>query len=403
MQGIKMSPCHFGHSVTLMLHKARPRFHPLRSWSSLLPALMLLVLGGCAYAPGLHMKSAQDLRSTSATAPDTTVPDTDAASASDQQLIRITPELIRQLQASPQASAAQQVKHLLGSPKPYAIGPGDVLNIIVWGHPDVNLPPATTVNSDVGGYTVNNEGFVQFPFVGLIKLSGLTEAQARKTLTTQLAKYLKDPQLTLRIQAYRSSRVYLDGEVRTPGLQAINDIPMTLPEALARAGGLTPQADRSAVAVTRQGVTTVVNLERLTAEGINPNRILLVNGDMVRVLSREDAKVFVMGEVLKPSATPLRYGRLSLNEALGENGGVNPTSGDPKQIYVVRSQNGQNPQIFHLDASSPTAYALAEGFALKARDVVYVDPAPLVRWNRVISLILPSAQVVNSGANSLRQ
>ena len=43
------------------------------------------------------------------------------------------------------------------------------------------------------------------------------------------------------------------------------------------------------------------------------------------------------------------------------------------------------------------AYALAEGFELKARDVVYVDPVPLVRWNRVISLILPSAQVVNVG------
>lgn len=400
-----MLPCYIELSVNLMLHNACSRSQPLRPWLSMLSVSMLLVLGGCAWAPGMYMAKAHE---TEAHRTGTTSTQAAGGSSADNQaakpnLIRITPELIRQLQAGADTSTSQQVKHLLGTPKPYTIGAGDVLNIVVWGHPDVNLPPSTLANSDVGGYTVNNEGFVQFPFVGLIKLSGLTEAQARKALTTQLAKYLKDPQLTLRVQAYRSSRVYLDGEVRTPGLQPINDIPMTLPEALARAGGLTPLADRSAVAVTRQGVTTLVDLERLTAEGVNPNRILLVNGDMVRVLSREDSKVFVMGEVIKPSATLLRHGQLSLNEALGENGGVNPNSGDAKQIYVVRSQNGQNPQIFHLDASTPTAYALAEGFALRARDVVYVDPAPLVRWNRVISLILPSAQVVNSGASTLRQ
>jgi len=67
---------------------------------------------------------------------------------------------------------------------------------------------------------------------------------------------------------------------------------------------------------------------------------------------------------------------------------------------VVRAAGAAaTPEIFHLDASAPVAYALAEGFELRARDVVYVDPVPLVRWNRVISLILPSAQVVNMANN----
>jgi polysaccharide export outer membrane protein len=48
------------------------------------------------------------------------------------------------------------------------------------------------------------------------------------------------------------------------------------------------------------------------------------------------------------------------------------------------------------------AYALAEGFELQARDVVYVDPVPLVRWNRVISLILPSAQAVTTTSTTAR-
>ncbi len=86
---------------------------------------------------------------------------------------------------------------------------------------------------------------------------------------------------------------------------------------------------------------------------------------------------------------------------LGDAGGLNQATGDPRQIYVVRAANTENPEIFHLDAQSPAAFALAEGFELQARDVVYVDPVPLVRWNRVISLILPSAQAVNTTRDAL--
>ena len=143
----------------------------------------------------------------------------------------------------------------------------------------------------------------------------------------------------------------------------------------------------------------MVDLPRLTALGVNPTDIILAAGDLVRVLSREDAKVYVMGEVTRPVAQPLRNGRLTLNQALGEAGGVSTTTGNPQQIYVVRAGAAGTPEIFHLDASAPVAYALAEGFELKARDVVYVDPVPLVRWNRVISLVLPSAQVVNVANN----
>jgi hypothetical protein len=93
-------------------------------------------------------------------------------------------------------------------------------------------------------------------------------------------------------------------------------------------------------------------------------------------------------------AGPERHRVAHEAEALGDAGGINPTSGDPRQVYVIRNGAAGNPQIFHLDARTAVAYALAEGFELKARDVVFVDPVPLVSWNRVISLILPSASAV---------
>jgi polysaccharide export outer membrane protein len=323
-------------------------------------------------------------------------------------LIAITPELLRQQRAGRASAIDPAVKQLFDVPRPYLIGPGDVLNIVVWDHPELAIAPAGSLATDASslssvgnGYNVSPQGLVQFPYVGTLKLSGMTEYDARELLIKRLAKFIKDPQVTVRIQSYRSGRVYIDGEVRSPGLQAVNDIPMTLPEALGRAGGFTPAADRSAIAITRNGTTTTVSLPQLTERGINPSAILLGSGDLVRVLAREEAKVFVLGEVLRPNTQTLRNGRLTLNEALGESGGVNPVSGDPRQIFVIRAGNTTPPEVYHLDARSPTAYALAEGFELQARDVVYVDPVPVVRWNRVISLILPSAQAVSTTRGAL--
>lgn len=389
-------------------------------------ALVVVWLGGCALAPGLSIgKGVQD---TSQSATSQASASQDGQATPEQTpppgaLLAITPELIRQQRDLRKAELGADVKSLFAEPKAYGIGPGDVINIVVWNHPELVLAPAgATLTAEASGlasvgngYNVNPEGLIQFPLLGTFKIAGLTENKAREELTRRLSKFIKDPQITLRVQAYRAGRVYVDGEVRIPGLQAINDIPMTLPEAISRAGGLTPTADRATVAVTRKGATTVINMPQLVTLGINPSRIMLAAGDLVRVGNRDDSKIYVMGEVTKPMALPLRNGRLTLNEALGESGGVNATSGDPRQIYVVRSRSGDSatvadtsgtatpitpitpttPEIYHLDASSPAAYALAEGFELKSRDVVFVDPVPLVLWNRVVSLILPSAQVAN--------
>src|SRR3546814_12101469 len=95
----------------------------------------------------------------------------------------------------------------------------------------------STSQADVGnGYNVNPDGTIQFPFIGPIKLAGLTENEARELLTRRLSKYVQDPQITVRIQAYRNGRIYVAGEVRTPGLHTLDDIPMNRPQPINRAG-----------------------------------------------------------------------------------------------------------------------------------------------------------------------
>ena len=364
----------------------------------------LLLLAGCAAAPGISFDEALSAQSSPAAAAGTSKDASGSDAPPPGALQSITPDLIRQQRAGRATDVGDEVKRLFGTSSQYRVGPGDILNIVVWDHPALALAPAGSITTDAtsgspvsNGYNVSQDGLIQFPYVGSFKAGGLTEYEVRDRLSTRLAKYLTDPKLTVRVQSFRNGRVYVDGSVRTPGLQAVNDIPMTLPEVINRAGGFAADADRSMVAVSRNGRTTVVNMQQLIALGVNPNKILLGAGDMVRVFSQDDSKVYVLGEVPRPAGQVMRNGRLSLNQALGEAGGVSTTSGNPRQIYVVRAKVDGTPEVYHLDASTPVSYALAEGFELRPRDVVYVDPVPLVRWSRVINLILPSAQVVGVG------
>jgi len=318
----------------------------------------------------------------------------------------ITPDLLRQqFDARPRTISAS-VTALFGKPSPYQIGPGDVLNIMVWDHPELSLPQAnvTTIGIDfagsasvASGYSVDSNGMIQFAYAGAVKLGGLTEMQARDMLINSVGKFIRNPQITLRVQTYRSRYVYMDGEVRNPGTLIITDVPMTLPEALYRAGGLTELGDRAAIGVIRGGKEVIVDIPDLIARGINPSNILLTSDDMIRVYAREDSKVFVLGDVSRPTTLFLRNGELSLNEALGDAGGVNPSTGAAQHVYVVRNAGPDKYQIFHLDVRNPTSLALADNFELKAKDVVFVDAAAVVRWNRVISMLVPAAEAAYFG------
>jgi polysaccharide export outer membrane protein len=323
----------------------------------------------------------------------------------------ITPTLVQAQQRARPRDVPPEVRRLFGTPQPYTIGPSDVISIVVYDHPEL-LPNAGAVISQQAdptgissapGFIVGADGQISFPFIGRIKVEGLTEIEASDSVQQRLSRFIKDPQVSVRINSFRSRRAYVDGEVRLPGTQIFTDVPMTLLEAINRAGGITANGDRSFVTLTRNNETTVINLMRLQELGTNPNQILLQSGDLVTVRSRDESKVFVMGEISRPSALPMRNGQLSLSEALGEAGGPSLTTANTSQIYVIRnSQQASSPAVFHLNASNPTALALAETFALRPRDVVYIDPVPLVNWNRVVSLILPSASAINQTSSALR-
>ncbi len=357
--------------------------------------LLASVLSACtAMAPGIQFGKAP------------TKPVADAGDEQPKTEIRaITPKLVREERALREQQVTENISALMRPAKPYTIEPGDVLQIVVWDHPELSasMLPAAPMGAAGGagaaaspmaqaqsGFEIDQTGVLEFPYAGKLFVAGLTPEQAHAQLTAKLARYLRNPKVSLRMLSYRSKRVYLDGEVKFPGVQAINDIPMTLTEALNRAGGVLPTGDQSRIAISRDGKTYSINLPLLVQRGVNPSAIMLASGDVVRVLSREESKIFVSGEVTAPRALIMRNGRLTLNEALGEAGGISPVSGDARQVYVVR-RNSSESLVYQLDANAPDALAVAEGFELNPKDVVYVAATPLTNWNRTISALIPGA------------
>ncbi len=169
---------------------------------------------------------------------------------------------------------------------------------------------------------------------------------------------------------------------------------MTLVEAINRAGGITTEADHGNVLLTRGGQTWRVDLQALYEDGDVSQNVELQPGDIVNVPDRQLNKIFVLGEVREPGSFVMNKRRTTLAEALSEAGFVNQITSDPSWIYVMRSDNGTS-ELFHLNAGSPDALLLAEGFPLRPRDIVYVDVAAVARWNRVVSNILPTSQMLN--------
>lgn len=282
---------------------------------------------------------------------------------------------------------------------PYRIGPQDVLLVTVWDHPEITLPLGQFRQDAASGIVVDESGQMYFPHVGSFKVAGMTTSQVRDALTTKLTKVLQNPQIDVKILAYRSQKVYVGGEVKNPAVYNITDVPFTLAEAINRAGGFLATADDSRLLLTRGDHVWRLNFQALLASGNRIGQILLKDGDSLQVPSSMENPVYMMGELTRPGTIPLIHGNLSLAQAISETGGIAGASADARSIYVIRQAGAANAvDVYHLDSRNPTAMVLADRFPLRPRDIVYVDAGTLVRFSRVMGLLVPTVTAVTSTA-----
>jgi polysaccharide export outer membrane protein len=278
----------------------------------------------------------------------------------------------------------------------YKLGLYDVLTVAVWEHPELSMPLGQYRSDVATGQMVDETGSIFYPYIGSLPAHGLTANELRQRLVLALSKILNNPQLDVKITGFRSQKAYVHGGVAKPGVVPLTDVPLTLLDAITQAGGLASNGEGCAVELVRDGKLLKIDLYANYGNGVDPSRLLLKNGDVVRVPSKEESKIYLLGEVEKVQGLALNNGRMSLAQALTEAGGLSPLAAAGKGVYVARLRDSTSVDLFHLDARNPLALALGDQFSLKPHDIVWVDATGLARWNRVVNLLAPSVGLYNS-------
>ena len=274
----------------------------------------------------------------------------------------------------------------VGKSADYRIGSGDLLNVIVFDHPELMLPPTGGVES---GFYVQADGTFNFPFIGQVDARGHTAEAVRVDVATRLAKYVPDPQVEVRVAAFNSQRVVVAGEVKAPNSQQLTLVPMSLITAIDAAGGLTDAADTRAISVLRNGHVSKVDLAGFLDAGMEQNNPLLRAGDVITVPRRRAQEAYLLGQIRNPAAVDLSQGPITLTQALTRQGGLSEERADARGVFVFRNIDNKT-TVFQLETSSPSGLLLGTRFVLEPGDVVYVVRSPLTRWNDTIVALLPT-------------
>lgn len=283
----------------------------------------------------------------------------------------------------------------------YHVGPGDVLDIIVYDHPELTTPAGTNRTPLESGLRVDADGYFHYPYVGKVPARDRTPAQIRSELMQRLDAYVRDPQVEVRVVGYNAQAVSVTGEVRQPKRESLTDAPLTLLDAINGAGGLTERADPRAVIVRRSGRSYTVDMQAFLEQGFSANNPVLVNGDVVSVPRIQPKEAYLLGQIVKPGTVDLTHENVTLTQALTRVGGLREDRADARGVFVFREvTKGVN--VYQLVATDPTAFLTGTRFILHPQDVIYVTTAPLNKWNRLISNLLPSVaslSAVNDVAN----
>jgi polysaccharide export outer membrane protein len=284
-------------------------------------------------------------------------------------------------------------------PVAYEVSPGDTLIITVWDHPELTTPAGSQQQTVINGRQVQPDGTLFYPYAGKVKVGGMTVEQVRSTLEKRLARYLKEPQVDVNVVGY-GGRVSLQGAFTNTAPQDTTVVPQTLSQVIGRAGVDVANADLSGLVLTRDGRNYNLDLDALNRNGVAAD-IYLKPGDRVYLPYNDRKQVYVVGEVRTPQAITFKTSDISLTQALGRAGGLNPETSKGKAVYVIRGMDdtaNMPSTVYNLDARSPAAFAVASRFQLRAGDVVWVGPAGITRWNRYISQLLPFSGLIRNAA-----
>lgn len=241
--------------------------------------------------------------------------------------------------------------------KEYIISPNDILEITVYGEPDLSV----TIR-------VSQDGTVNYPLLGNIKAVGFTVRELEGSITELLGQdYLVIPQVSIFVKQY--AQISILGQVRSPGSYQMKEN-LSLTQAVALASGFTDAANTSKVKIIRiandKKETLEIDVGQIFDKAapdveIKPNDTIIVE---------EYGRISIMGQVGLPGVYNLKKG-LTVVEAIGLAGGFTSTAAQ-NGTRIIRTQDGKKKIIQVPVADIVRGGDTSKNILLEAGDTIVV-------------------------------
>ncbi len=272
--------------------------------------------------------------------------------------------------------------------------PGDVLRIMIADSATEGavFAPLTTGGTVFENVRVDSKGTVALPYLGRLKVSSLTLGEVETLFRKTLKGITTDAQIQIGLTGDLSGSVLVAGAVKSPGRFSALEGPLTLLDAINRAGGPLLDAHLIQVVVRTGQKSYQFNYQDL----LSGNNQVLPPGAEV-VLERARKRFVAMGSVGDPGLHDLPSNNPSLLEVLGTVKGLNESKADAAGVFVFRltdeidERTGQlvpKAEVFRLNLKEPAAMFLARQFLVQPEDAIYVTNAAVYEWQKIISPIV---------------
>lgn len=280
------------------------------------------------------------------------------------------------------------------------IAPGDSVQVTVWTTEDNGLLTAPGQRFvSLPAMQVASTGQVFLPYIGQIRISGMSPDRARAAIEEAYLAVSPSAQVQLSMTEGRNSTVSLVGGVARPAAYPLSDQDVTLMEMLALGGGVAPGLVNPQVRLQRGSRSYGIALARLMADpALNTT---LQGGDQVFI--EPDARTFLsLGAAGTRAQHAFPQEEVSALDAISIIGGLADARANAQGILILRSYpdaavrqdgiaDGSGPRntrtIFTLDLTSADGLFSAGQFAINDGDLIYVTESPLVGTRTVFGLI----------------
>jgi polysaccharide export outer membrane protein len=277
------------------------------------------------------------------------------------------------------------------------LGPGDRVQVRIWESGTATLFSQAGGGSDLGEMTVDQSGRLYFPYVGAVRVAGMTPAEVRATVARRLSTVVANPQVDVRPIEQRSLLVSVQGDAAKTGSFPIARGRTRLGELLAEVAPNQKNPEVLRVTLRRGSQAGTVRLSDIYAD---PKLdVALQPGDSV-ILSNVVENVTILGAAGVQGQVPISKRDFTLIDALGQARGLDSQLADPRAVFVMRAQDdpAAPPMVYQFDMRQPQAIALGNRFVLQDNDAILISNASWAQTRSVLSAFAQSMGTLRSVA-----